>query len=67
MITHHSLLKVNQTFARILKKVLTEMRKDKNTQENMNEIKEHEISNTLHRGLSVAPKTDGGICFNKYR
>ena len=24
----------------------------------MKEIKEHEISNTLHRGLSVVPKTD---------
>ena len=27
----------------------------------MKEIKEHEISNTLHRGLSVVPKTDGEI------
>ena len=27
----------------------------------MNEIKEHEIINTLHRGLSVVPKTDGEI------
>ena len=27
----------------------------------MKEIKEHEISNTLHRGLSVIPKTDGEI------
>ena len=25
----------------------------------MKEIKEHEISNTLHRGLNVVPKTDG--------
>ena len=25
----------------------------------MKEIKEHEISNTLYRGLSVVPKTDG--------
>ena len=41
------------------KKVLTEVWKDENTKENMNEIKELEISNTLHRGLSVVPKTDG--------
>ena len=27
----------------------------------MKEIKEHEISNTLQRGLSVVPKTDGEI------
>ena len=27
----------------------------------MKEIKEHEISNTLHRGLSVVPKTDSEI------
>ena len=27
----------------------------------MKEIKEHEISNTLHRRLSVVPKTDGEI------
>ena len=27
----------------------------------MKEIKEHEISNTLHRGLSVVLKTDGEI------
>ena len=27
----------------------------------MKEIKEHKISNTLHRGLSVVPKTDGKI------
>ena len=27
----------------------------------MKEIKEHEISNILHRGLSVVPKTDGEI------
>ena len=27
----------------------------------MKEVKEHEISNTLHRGLSVVPKTDGEI------
>ena len=43
------------------KKVLTEVWKDKNTKENMKEIKEHEISNTLHRGLSVVPKTDGEV------
>ena len=42
-------------------KVLTEVWKDKNTKENMKEIKEHEISNTFHRGLSVVPKTDGEI------
>ena len=27
----------------------------------MKEIKEREISNTFHRGLSVVPKTDGEI------
>ena len=27
----------------------------------MKEIKEHEISNKLRRGLSVVPKTDGEI------
>ena len=27
----------------------------------MKEIKKHEISNTLHRGLSVVPKIDGEI------
>ena len=27
----------------------------------MKEINEHEISNTLHRGLSVVPKTNGEI------
>ena len=27
----------------------------------MKEVKEHEISNTLHRGLSVVPKIDGEI------
>ena len=27
----------------------------------MKEIKEHEISNTLHRGLNVVPKTDSEI------
>ena len=27
----------------------------------MKEIKEYEISNTLHRGLSVVPRTDGEI------
>ena len=32
------------------KKVLTEVWKGENTKENMNEIKEHEISNMLHRG-----------------
>ena len=42
-------------------KVLTELWKDKNTKENMKEIKEHKISNTLYRGLSVVPKTDGEI------
>ena len=48
-------------FEKYNKKVLTEVWKDKNTKENMKEIKEHEISNTLHRGLSVVPKTDGEI------
>ena len=43
------------------KKVLAEVWKDKNTKENIKEIKEHGISNTLRRGLSVAPKTDGEI------
>ena len=42
-------------------KVLTDVWKDKNTKENMKEVKEHEISNTLHRGLSVVPKIDGEI------
>ena len=41
--------------------MLNEVRKDKNTMENMKEIKEHEISNTLHRGLSMVIKTDGEI------
>ena len=27
----------------------------------MKEIKQHEISNTLHRGLSVVPKTGGEV------
>ena len=27
----------------------------------MKEIKEHEISTMLHRGLSVVPKTDGEV------
>ena len=35
--------------------------KDKNIKENMKEIKEHEISNTIHRVLSVAPKSDDEI------
>ena len=38
-------------------KVLTEVWKNKNTKE----IKQHEISNTLYRGLSVVPKTNGEI------
>ena len=42
-------------------KVLTELWKDKNTKENMKEIKEHKISNILYRGLRVVPKTDGEI------
>ena len=42
-------------------KLLTEVRKGKNTKENMRGIKEHEISNTLHRGTSMDPKTDGVI------
>ena len=32
----------------------------------MKEMKEHELSNTLNRGLSVVPKTDGEISFNQY-
>ena len=52
-------LKEIRHFARGLKKVLTEVWKDKNTKEHSQEIKEHEISNTLHRGLSVVPKADG--------
>ena len=48
-------------FKKYNKKVLTEVWKDKNTKEYMKEIKEHEISNTLHRGLSVVPKTKGEI------
>ena len=35
--------------------------KKKNTKENMKEIKEHEITNTLHIRLSLVPKTDGEI------
>ena len=27
----------------------------------MKEVKEHEMSNTLHRGLSMVPKADGEI------
>ena len=42
-------------------KVLTEVWKDENTKENAKEIKEHKISNRLHRWLSVVPKTDGEI------
>ena len=41
-------LKGIRHFARKLKKVLTEVRKDKNAKENINKIKEHEIINTLH-------------------
>ena len=41
--------------------VFTEVRKDKNTKENVKAIKEHKISNTLHREVSVVPKTDGEI------
>ena len=41
--------------------MLTEVWKVKNTKENMKEIKEHEISSTLHTGLSMVPKTDGEI------
>ena len=48
-------------FKKYNKKVLTEVWKNKNTKENMKEIKEHDISNTLHRGLNVVPKTDGEI------
>ena len=48
-------------FARNLRNVLTEVWKDKKTKENMKEIKEHEISNTLHWGLGVVPKSDDEI------
>ena len=41
--------------------MLTAEWKNENTEENMKEIKEHEISNRLHKGLSVVPKTDGEI------
>ena len=41
--------------------MLTEVWKDKNTQENMKEIKQHEIINKLHKGLNVVHKTDGEI------
>ena len=41
--------------------MLTEVWKDKNIKKNVKEIQEHEISNTIHRGLSVVPKTDGEI------
>ena len=50
-------LKWIRHFARNLKKMLTEVWKDKDTKENMKKIKEHEISNMLHWGLSVVPKT----------
>ena len=50
VITQHRLLKWISHFARNLKKVLTEVWKDKKkkSNENRKEIKEHEISNTLH-------------------
>ena len=54
-------LKWIRHFARNLRKVLTEVWKDKKTKENMREIKEHEISNTLHWGLGVMPKADNEI------
>ena len=41
--------------------MLTEVWTDKNTNESIKEIKEHEISDMLHRELSVVPKTDGEI------
>ena len=41
--------------------MVTEVWKDKNTKENIKEIKEQEIRNMLHRGLSVLPKIDGEI------
>ena len=41
--------------------MLTEVWKDENTKENMKKIKELEVSNMLHRGLSVVLKTDGEI------
>ena len=54
-------IKGMRRFSRNLKKVLPEVWKDKNTKENIKEIKEHEISNTLHWGLSVVPQTDDEI------
>ena len=45
-------------------KVLIEVWKYKNTNENMKEIKVHKISNTFHTGLSVVPKTNGEIYFS---
>ena len=54
-------LKWIRHFTRNLRKVLTEVWKDKKTKENMKEIKEHEISNILYWGLGVIPKTDDDI------
>ena len=48
-------------FVRNLRKVLTEVWNDKKTKENMNEIKEHNISNTPHWELGVIPKTEDEI------
>ena len=54
-------LKWIKHFVRNLERVLTEVWKNKKTKENMKEIKEHEISDTLHWGLGVVSKTDDEI------
>ena len=54
-------LKWVRHYARNLMKVLTEVWKDKKSKENIKEKKQHEISNTLHWGPSVFPKTDDEI------
>ena len=41
--------------------MLTEVWKDEKTKENMKEIKEKEISDMLHWGLGVVPKSDDDI------
>ena len=48
-------------FVRNLRKALTEVWKDEKTKENMKEIKENEISDMLHWGLGVVPKSDDEI------
>ena len=41
--------------------MLIEVWKDEKTKENMKEIKENEISDMLHWGLGVVPKSDDEI------